>query len=99
MRFFSHANVLPLLAVEGAGPHGFATSGLFTGARATEPAEPDAWRLLEDVYLVSPCLETDLHKIIYSRQRIGLSHAAFFLYVRMCVRAGERRAATGSSDT
>ena len=35
---------------------------------------------LDDVYLVSPLMETDLHRIIYSRQPLSDEHIQFFVY-------------------
>jgi len=79
MRHFAHGNVLPLLALEGAGRGGFASPGLFAAPREGAPGG-DAWRGLEDVFLVTPAADTDLHKVIYSRQTLTLSHCAHFTY-------------------
>lgn len=35
---------------------------------------------LEDVYLVTPLMETDLHRIIHSRQALSDDHIQFFVY-------------------
>lgn len=34
----------------------------------------------EDVYIVSDLMETDLHRIIYSRQPLSDDHVQYFLY-------------------
>lgn len=40
----------------------------------------------DDVYIVSELMDTDLHRVIYSRQKLTDDHVQFFLYqVRMCV--------------
>jgi len=35
---------------------------------------------VKDVYIVTPLYEADLHKIIYSRQRLTDEHVAYFMY-------------------
>lgn len=35
---------------------------------------------LEDIYLVAPLMETDLHRIIHSRQPLTDDHVQFFVY-------------------
>jgi len=37
-------------------------------------------REIDDVYIVSDLMETDLHKIIYSRQPLSVDHAQYFVY-------------------
>ncbi|CAM9724992.1 unnamed protein product, partial [Heterosigma akashiwo] len=37
-------------------------------------------RGLEDVYIVSDLMETDLHRIIYSKQVLSLEHVQYFVY-------------------
>jgi len=37
-----------------------------------------------DVYIVSDLMETDLHRVIYSRQQLTNEHIQFFLYQMMC---------------
>jgi mitogen-activated protein kinase 1/3 len=34
----------------------------------------------EDVYIVSDLMETDLHRIIYSRQPLSMDHVQYFVY-------------------
>lgn len=36
--------------------------------------------MLNDVYIITPLFEADLHKIIYSRQRLTDEHVAYFMY-------------------
>lgn len=38
----------------------------------------------KDVYLVCELMETDLHRVIYSRQRLTDEHAQYFLYHILC---------------
>ena len=38
----------------------------------------------DDVYIVSDLMETDLHRVIYSRQRLTPEHIQFFLYQMLC---------------
>ena len=40
-----------------------------------------------DVYIVSDLMETDLHRIIYSRQPLSLEHIQYFVYQARAVRA------------
>jgi len=37
-----------------------------------------------DVYIVSELMETDLHKVIYSRQALSNDHIQYFLYQLLC---------------
>ena len=41
---------------------------------------PTSARNFEDVYLVSDLMETDLHRVIYSRQKLSDEHVQYFLY-------------------
>mmetsp|Transcript_2793 Transcript_2793/g.5994 ORF Transcript_2793/g.5994 Transcript_2793/m.5994 type:complete len:521 (-) Transcript_2793:2394-3956(-) len=44
---------------------------------------PPTARYLEDfhdVYMVTDLMETDLHRIIYSKQKLSIDHAQYFLY-------------------
>eukprot|EP00945_MAST-04E_sp_MAST-4E-sp1_P001112 g1112.t1 len=41
---------------------------------------PPSPRNFEDVYLVSDLMETDLHRVIYSRQKLSDEHVQYFLY-------------------
>ena len=40
------------------------------------PPLPD----FDDVYIVSELMDTDLHRVIYSRQKLTEDHVQFFLY-------------------
>ena len=43
--------------------------------------EPPASRdNFEDVYIVTELMETDLHRIIYSKQELSDDHIQYFLY-------------------
>ena len=65
MKHFSHSRILTILAVEGANPRtGYCTAGLCIGTPPFSIGEStDTWRQIEDVYLISPCMDTDLHKV------------------------------------
>lgn len=41
---------------------------------------PESLATLEDVYIMSELMETDLHRIIYSRQPLSDDHLSYFLY-------------------
>lgn len=41
---------------------------------------PPSINNFEDVYMVTDLMETDLHKVIYSRQPLSNDHAQYFLY-------------------
>eukprot|EP00612_Vaucheria_litorea_P003876 CAMPEP_0171465306 /NCGR_PEP_ID=MMETSP0945-20130129/8397_1 /TAXON_ID=109269 /ORGANISM="Vaucheria litorea, Strain CCMP2940" /LENGTH=510 /DNA_ID=CAMNT_0011992807 /DNA_START=126 /DNA_END=1658 /DNA_ORIENTATION=+ len=38
----------------------------------------------EDVYIISELMETDLHRVIYSRQKLTDEHTQYFLYQILC---------------
>lgn len=38
----------------------------------------------QDVYIISELMETDLHRVIYSRQRLTDEHTQYFLYQILC---------------
>ena len=42
-----------------------------------EPPPPTGFK---DCYLVSELMETDLHRVIYSRQKLSPEHTQYFLY-------------------
>ncbi|RYG51367.1 hypothetical protein EON67_03520, partial [archaeon] len=42
-----------------------------------EPMGPTGF---EDVYLITELMETDLHRIIYSKQKLTDEHVAYFVY-------------------
>ena len=44
------------------------------------PARAD----FEDVYIISELMDTDLHRVIYSRQKLTDDHVQFFLYQMLC---------------
>jgi mitogen-activated protein kinase 1/3 len=41
---------------------------------------PPSLEEFEDVYIVSDLMETDLHRIIYSRQVLTDDHVQYFIY-------------------
>ena len=41
---------------------------------------PISLDVFEDVYIISDLMETDLHRIIYSRQPLSDDHVQYFLY-------------------
>lgn len=41
---------------------------------------PESITSFEDVYIMSPLMETDLHRIIYSRQELSDDHLQYFVY-------------------
>lgn len=47
------------------------------------PALPTV-NALQDVYIISELMETDLHRVIYSRQRLTDEHTQYFLYQILC---------------
>lgn len=47
------------------------------------PAAPDDF---EDIYIMTELMDTDLHKIIYSRQALSDDHVQYFVY-QVSVRA------------
>ena len=42
--------------------------------------EPPPATGFKDVYLISELMETDLHRVIYSRQKLSPEHVQYFLY-------------------
>jgi mitogen-activated protein kinase 1/3 len=38
----------------------------------------------DDIYIVTDLMETDLHKVIYSRQPLSNDHSQYFLYQMLC---------------
>ncbi|KAM3576937.1 hypothetical protein VYU27_001302 [Nannochloropsis oceanica] len=38
----------------------------------------------DDVYIISELMDTDLHRVIYSRQKLTEDHVQFFLYQMLC---------------
>jgi len=45
---------------------------------------PQPHNNFSDVYMVSDLMETDLHRVIYSRQQLTSEHIQFFLYQMLC---------------
>lgn len=45
-----------------------------------QPPKTSSIESFKDVYLVSPLMETDLHRIIYSKQSLTDDHAQYFIY-------------------
>lgn len=41
---------------------------------------PPTLQTFEDVYIISDLMETDLHRIIYSRQELSDDHIQYFVY-------------------
>lgn len=41
---------------------------------------PPSLKEFEDVYIISELMETDLHRIIYSRQSLTDDHIQYFVY-------------------
>jgi len=47
---------------------------------AIEILRPPSLAAFTDIYIVSPLMETDLHRIIYSKQELSDDHAQYFIY-------------------
>jgi len=46
---------------------------------------PDAsFHKFKDVYFITDLMETDLHKVIYSKQALSIDHVQYFLYQMLC---------------
>ena len=45
---------------------------------------PPSISQFDDVYIVTDLMETDLHKVIYSRQPLSNEHSQYFLYQMLC---------------
>jgi hypothetical protein len=55
--------------------------------RVEDLEPPASLAEFEDVYIISELMETDLHRIIYSRQELSDDHIQYFIYqVCLCVR-------------
>lgn len=52
------------------------------GIEDLEP--PPSLKKFEDVYIISELMETDLHRIIYSRQELSDDHIQYFIYQMLC---------------
>ena len=46
--------------------------------------KPPSLEHFKDVYIVSELMETDLHRIIYSRQELTDDHIQYFIYQILC---------------
>jgi mitogen-activated protein kinase 1/3 len=59
--------------------------GVFSQIIGLEDIEPPAsLKDFEDVYVVTDLMETDLHRIIYSKQDLTDEHVQFFVYQMLC---------------
>ena len=47
---------------------------------ALEILRPPSSSKFQDIYIVSPLMETDLHRIIYSKQDLSDDHTQYFVY-------------------
>ena len=45
---------------------------------------PQSHSQFDDLFIVSDLMETDLNRVIYSRQHLTLAHIQFFLYQMLC---------------
>ena len=45
---------------------------------------PESFEKFKDVYIISELMETDLHRIIYSKQQLSDDHIQYFLYQMLC---------------
>lgn len=48
--------------------------------RVEDLEPPSSLSDFEDVYIISELMETDLHRIIYSRQELSDDHIQYFIY-------------------
>jgi eukaryotic-like serine/threonine-protein kinase len=46
--------------------------------------QPPPQANFDDVYIISELMDTDLHRVIYSRQKLTDDHVQFFLYQMLC---------------
>ena len=65
---------------------------------------PESYEKFKDVYIVSELMETDLHRIIYSKQQLSEEHIQYFVYQMLCalkymVRGPEAQAPPARSCT
>ena len=47
-------------------------------------AKPESPTGFEDIYFASEFMETDLHKVIYSKQKLSNEHCQYFIYQILC---------------
>ncbi|GLE02382.1 hypothetical protein PINS_up011220 [Pythium insidiosum] len=52
--------------------------------RLLDLAPPPSHQRLEDMYLITELMETDLHQVIYSMQPMSDDHVKYFLYQMLC---------------
>ncbi len=45
---------------------------------------PPSYDQFKDVYIVTDLMETDLHRVIYSKQILSDEHIKFFVYQTLC---------------
>jgi mitogen-activated protein kinase 1/3 len=48
--------------------------------KIVEILAPATLENFDDVYIVQELMETDLHRIIYSRQTLTIDHVQYFIY-------------------
>ncbi len=46
----------------------------------TDLLKPPARKGYNDIYIVTELMETDLHRVIYSKQELSLDHIKYFLF-------------------
>lgn len=54
--------------------------GADDGGRLVDMVNPLTAAQFDDVYMVMECMETDLHKIIYSKNELTDEHCQYFIY-------------------
>ena len=52
--------------------------------RITDILPPPSIEAFDDIYIISEFMETDLHRVIYSRQSLTDDHVKYFLYQILC---------------
>lgn len=51
---------------------------------ATDMQAPESYATFKDVYIISELMDTDMHHVIYSRQRLSEEHIKYFMYQLLC---------------
>ncbi len=51
---------------------------------ATDMQAPESYAAFKDVYIISELMDTDMHHVIYSRQRLSEEHIKYFMYQLLC---------------
>lgn len=41
---------------------------------------PENPKTFDDIYIITELMETDLHRVIYSKQKLSDEHIQFFIY-------------------